>query len=327
MPTGDVVQIVRRRFGQAPGPRVAVVAGIRGDAPEGIRVAHQVTQVLAKVHEGLRGVVDVYPCVNPLAAHRGVRSWPFFNQDLNRCFPGRPDGHAPDRVAWTLVEDLRGVDQVIELRGAHPAFSEAAQAHVRESEPAAADLARRANVNVVWARRPGTAAPSTFAWQFPNTLVLEGGNGNRLTAEVGRALTEGVLNVLNVLGVLPDEALPFHWAAITRPEVVGDERVLRVRAERGGLFLPLCHPWDEVEAGELLGEVIDPASGEQLEGITAPQSGYVLAVREQPVVLPGSMVARLVLGEDGSPGRPAQGAQPDSEDGESDANGQEGAGL
>lgn len=297
MPTGDLVQIVRRRFGGGAGPRVAIVAGIRGDAPEGIRVAHQVSLTLAQAHADLRGTVDLYPCVNPLAAHRGVRHWPFFNQDLNRCFPGRADGHAPDRVAYTLVEDLRGVDQVIELRGAHPAFSEAPQAHVREQDEAAAELAMRANVNVVWSRRAGPAAPSTFAWQFPNTVVLEGGNGNRLTPEVGRSLTEGVLNMLNVLGVLPDEALPFHWAAITRPERVGDARVLRVRAEHGGLFLPSRRPWERVEAGDPLGEVIDPASGACQERIVAPQAGHLLAVREQPVVLPGSMVGRLVLDE------------------------------
>ena len=46
MPTGERVDIVRRRFSNGEGPRVALVAGVRGDTPEGIRVAHIVASHL-----------------------------------------------------------------------------------------------------------------------------------------------------------------------------------------------------------------------------------------------------------------------------------------
>ena len=299
MPSGDSVDIVRRSFSGGDGPRVAIVAGIRGDTPEGVRVAHTVAAVLAEHHASIRGRVDVYPCVNPLAAHRGVRHWPFFDRDLNRCFPGRADGHAPDVVAWKLVHDLEGADQIIELRGANAAFSETPQAHVRSTDESAAEVARHANVNLVWLRDPGLAAPSTFAAQFESTLTLEGGSGNRVTPGVGQALAEGVLNVLNVLSILPDEALPFHWAAVTRPNAVRDAQVHRVRAGRAGLFLPRCAPWDAVDAGEVLGEVIDPATGERLEEVCSPCAARIAAMRDQPVVFPGTMVARVVEGTDG----------------------------
>jgi len=299
MPSGDSVDIVRKTFEGSEGPRVAIVAGIRGDTPEGVRVAHTIAGVLGTHHESLLGRVDVYPCVNPLAAHRGIRHWPFFDQDLNRRFPGRPDGHAPDVVAWKLVQDLEGAEMIIELRGAHPAFSETPQAHVRSTAESAAELARHANVNLVWMRDPGLAAPSTFAAQFESTLTLEGGTGNRLTPGVGQALAEGALNVLNVLGVLPDDALPFHWAAVTRPTTVTDAHVHRVRAGRAGLFLPGKAPWDPVEADEVLGEVIDPATGDRLEEVRSPCAARIAAMRDQPVVFPGTLVARIVEGADG----------------------------
>jgi predicted deacylase len=294
LPTGDSVEIVRRRFSGGDGPRVAVVAGIRGDTPEGVRVAHLLASALEGFHESLGGTVDVYPCVNPLAAHRGSRHWPFFDQDLNRRFPGRVNGHAPDRVAWDLVQDLRGAAFLIEVRGAHPAFSEAPQAHVRSGDDEACRLARLANVNVVWSRRPGPAAPSTLAYQLPGSIVLEGGRGNRLTAGVGLALRDGVLNLLNHLRVVPDEGLPFHWAAVTRPETVEDDQVHRVRTVEGGLFLPEVTTWDEVASGACLGRVVDPINGQSREDVLAPAAGRVMAVREQPVVFPGSMVARVV---------------------------------
>ena len=298
MPGSDRVEIVRRRFQGSDGPRIALVAGIRGDAPEGIRVAHEVAAFLETVVDSLEGTVDVYPCVNPLAAHRGSRRWPFFDLDLNRLFPGRPDSHAPDTVAWKLLQDVEGAEQVIELRGTHPDFREASQAHVRQGDMQAVERARHANVPVIWARNPTIASPSTFAAQFDSPIILEGGSGNRLTADVGRTLWEGTLNLLNVLGVLPDQHLPFHWATIRRPLVVGDDQVRRVRASRAGFFLPAVQPWEEIEAGQALGRVVDPGSGRILESLASPVAGHTLAVRERPVVFPGSLVVRVIDGTD-----------------------------
>ena len=276
-------------------PRVAIVAGIRGDAPEGIRVAHQVARTLEKIEDRLTGLVDIYPCANPLGAHQGSRLWPFFDVDLNRLFPGKEDGHQPDRVAHALCNDVRGATQVVELRGAREAFSEVIHAQVRERDVSSAELAMDANVALVWARKPGPAATRTFAHQFPGSIVLEGGTGNRLTRGVGKDLEEGVIHLLSQAGVLAEQDLPFHWAALNRPQIVTDDQVFRVRAEQSGLFLPEFAVWSEVEEGATLGQVIDPESGQVLESVLSPCAGRVMAVREHPVVYPGTMVARVVM--------------------------------
>ncbi|MAY81615.1 MAG: hypothetical protein CL930_12630 [Deltaproteobacteria bacterium] len=296
LPSGDELAIIRRRYGcGGPGvPRVCIVAGIRGDAPEGTRVAHQVARILEQLEDRLTGLVDIYPCANPLGAHVGSRQWPFFDVDLNRLFPGKETGHQPDRVAHALCSDIRGATQVIELRGARAAFSEVIHAQVRERDNAAADLALGANVSVVWSRKPGPAATSTFAHQFPGTIVLEGGTGNRLSAGVGQELQEGVLHLLTQLGILSETDLPFHWAAMNRPVRVDDAQVFRVRAETSGLFLPEFEVWSEVDEASVLGTVIDPETGHVLETILSPSAGRVMAVREHPVVYPGTMVARVV---------------------------------
>ena len=52
--------------------------------------------------------------------------------------------------------------------------------------------------------------------------------------------------------------------------------------------------WSEVEHGVTLGSVIDPEDGSVLERIESPATGRVMAVREHPVVYPGTMVARVV---------------------------------
>lgn len=294
VPTGEEVQVLRRRFGTGAGPHVAIVAGVRGDTPEGIRVAHEVGRHLRMIHESVAGTVDLYPCVNPFAAHHGSRTWPAFDLDLSRCFPGRDDGHAPDRLAAALLEALQPCEQVIELRGAHPAFREETQAHVRYDHPTARERAMRCNVRVVWQRSTVLERSGSLAAMLPGLISLEGGTGNHLTDGVGRELADGVLNLLAEMGVFPDSQLPFHWAAIQRPFLAADDDVVRVRAERGGLFLPDGSVGAEVSEGQALGEVVDPLAGEVREVVRAPVAGRVLAVREQPVVYPGSLVARIV---------------------------------
>ena len=76
---------------------------------------------------------------------------------------------------------------------------------------------------------------------------------------------------------------------------VSDEQVRRLRAQTGGLFLPHGEIWAAVSEGVLLGEVIDPSNGEIREEIRSTADGHIMAMRDHPVVYPGSMVARVVI--------------------------------
>jgi uncharacterized protein len=300
LPSGGDSTIGRWRFGTGDAPRVTIVAGIRGDTPEGMRVAYSLMQTLGELESRLKGTIDIYPCVNPLAAEQGRRFWPFFEVDLNRLFPGKEYGHPPDRVAYRLIQSAQGSDYVWELRGARPSFRETTQALVRSGDDVAAKLAQEANVQVIWRRTLGPAAPSTFAYQFPHAIVLEGGAGNRLTASVGKDLHDGVLNMLCSVGIIPEEHLPIPWAAIERPLIVGDSEVIRIGAESSGLFLPATDLGDSLPVGGLVGHIIAPESGKVLREIVVTQPGMVMAIREHPVVTVGMMVARILSPGEGT---------------------------
>jgi predicted deacylase len=136
--------------------------------------------------------------------------------------------------------------------------------------------------------------PSSFAAQFETVMVLEGGTGNRLSEGVSSELATGVMNVLATLGVVPEEAVPVHWAALQRPQVVTDDQVVDVQADRGGVFLPAVQAGATVAAGDLLGTLVEPLSATEIERCCAPVAARVLAVREQPSVHTGSLLARLL---------------------------------
>ena len=293
MPTGGSACVVRHRFGGREHPRVAIVAGVRGDTPEGMRVALKLIQFLQSHESLLTGCVDIYPCVNPLAAEQGSRVWPFFDVDLNRIFPGKENGHPPDRVAAALINDIQSCDYVIELRGARPFFQEITQALVRSDQ--AAQLALHLNIKVIWQRNPGPAASKTLAYQFPHTIVLEGGVGNQLTDSVGNELKDGLLNFLAQLGVFPESELPFSWVSMERPVLVTGNLIERVRSSRAGFFVPTVSLGAKIQKGDPIGSVLDIATGETRETLFASSLGTVMALRVQPIVSLGTMVARILL--------------------------------
>jgi hypothetical protein len=82
-------------------PEVAVVGGIHGDEPCGVRAVEAVLDARPAVERPVKLVV-----ANEAAAAAGQR---YLDVDLNRSFPGDPDGEGHEhRLAYDLLAELRG---------------------------------------------------------------------------------------------------------------------------------------------------------------------------------------------------------------------------
>jgi len=88
--------------GGQPGPTALIQAGIHGDEIAGVHALEELLE------EGLRPVCGrllVIPCMNPPAYRARERAAPL-GLDLNRCFPGRPDGAREERLARIYMDLL-----------------------------------------------------------------------------------------------------------------------------------------------------------------------------------------------------------------------------
>ena len=95
-PVNVPVTVVR---GARRGPTLFLTAAVHGDELNGVEVVRQVMTTVAP--EGLRGTLICVPVVNRAGFLAHSRYLPG-HQDLNRVFPGRPDGHAAARLAHVL---------------------------------------------------------------------------------------------------------------------------------------------------------------------------------------------------------------------------------
>lgn len=70
--------------------RLCVVSGIHGDELEGQYICYLLNKVVREKSEHLKGVLDVYPALNPMGIDTIQRGFPGFDLDMNRIFRDVP---------------------------------------------------------------------------------------------------------------------------------------------------------------------------------------------------------------------------------------------
>ena len=95
--------------------RICVVTGTHGDELEGQYVCYELNRILKEQKEHLKGIVEIYPALNPLGVDSISRGIPMFDLDMNRIFPGSEEGSVAEHVAAKIVEDIAGADLCIDI--------------------------------------------------------------------------------------------------------------------------------------------------------------------------------------------------------------------
>lgn len=277
--------------------RIAIISGIYGDELEGQYICFRLNQILKEHPENFHGIVDLYPVVNPLGLESVRRGVPSFDIDINRSFPGDPNGNMLEYCAAKIMEDIKGSDLCIDLHSSDIFLREIPQVRIREeNKELLLPYAKRLNCDFIWIHESATVYNSSFAYAMNEagvpTLAVEMGVGMRITRSYGEQLLLGILNVMKDLGMWTGEVEP-----IRTPVISSDGEVTYIHAESSGIFLPSIEHWDNVKEGDLIGCIVNSLSGSIEEEIHSPIHGTAFSLREYPVVYSGSLIARILGGE------------------------------
>ena len=80
--------------------RVCIVTGTHGDELEGQFVCYELNRRIEEHLEYLKGIVEIYPALNPLGVNSITRGVPGFDLDMNRVFPGSEESSLPEYAAY-----------------------------------------------------------------------------------------------------------------------------------------------------------------------------------------------------------------------------------
>lgn len=275
--------------------RVCIVTGTHGDELEGQMVCYLVAKQLNENLDLLDGTVEIYPALNPLGIDTIQRGIPNFDLDMNRIFPGNPNGTMAEQTAHLIVEDLKGADLVFDIHSSNLYLRETPQVRINVlNEKELVPLAQHLNIDFVWVHDAATVLESTLAHSLNSTgtkcLVAELGVGQRINHKMCNRLTLGIFNLMKELGMWKGDV---DQSLISDPIVCKGDKVEFLNAETSGIFITELKCGVVIAEGEEIGQIVEPMTGKILSRVVSPVEGYMFTIRAYPIVYEGSLMARV----------------------------------
>lgn len=287
---GDPVEIpITIVNGERDGPRVFMTAALHGDELNGVKVLQEVAARYdpADIH-GTLVLIHVANVPGYLAQQRYI---PIYDLDLNRAFPGKPRSNTAERMANVIYNAFvtscdYGIDFHTSTRNRTTMYHARADMTVPEVER----IARAFGANLILAGEsdPGSLRNTATANGTP-TITVEMGKAHRFQQPLIDRALEGAESVLAELGVLPRE--PVYWPGWVRVIDSAKDKTW-LRADVGGLVemrydYPLVYEGDTVCT-------ISNHFGTRESTVTAPFTGLLVGVLQNPVAAPGHPLCHLV---------------------------------
>lgn len=300
MPIGEkwTVNRCRYRCEDGAGKRLCIATGIHGDERMGQIVVYEVARRIMAESEYLHGTVDMYPMLNAIGLDVGQRMVPTATMlDMNRAFPGSPDGTALESICYAALEDMKGADLVLDIHTSSQISSElyGVRMHAADAEamiPGAAALCPQ----VIWVlpdKAPFNATLTGALTQCGTHAAVLMADERRLRVHmVVDEVVEGIFCKMKEMGIWTGETKDVP-ALESIPCMWGEKDVCRVTSGRPGMYVPRELIGQVVREGDVMGEIFDALTGEIVETVVAPEEGLVFTERRYSAVYPGTLIARL----------------------------------
>ncbi len=275
---------------EQPGPTLFVTAAVHGDELNGTGIVREL--MLNPPFELRRGTLILVPVVNMLGFERQSRYLPD-RRDLNRSFPGSPDGSLASRFAHTVFREIiRKCDYGIDLHSAAIRRTNFPNIRADLSLPAVKwlSLAFGCELVVIGRGPKGSLRRSACSAGVP-TIILEAGEVWKMEPGIIEYGLRGIKNVLIELGLVQGKRRRPAFQALV-------EKTRWIRADRGGLLQFHVAPGDVVEAGQPIATNTDLFGREQ-NVVRTPDSGFILGMTTLPTVKPGDPVCHIAVPSEG----------------------------
>ena len=284
--------------GTKPGPVLALVAGIHGSEPSPIVALQRVRADLDPAQ--LSGTAILVHVANmPSFVHRTIYRGPYDQKNLNRVFPGKPDGTGSERIAHAITTQV--IDQCTHLIDMHSGDGNEALRpysywnHLGVDDrvdTVARELALAFGLEhiVVDRGRPRDINATQFC---SNTAHVRGKPA--VTTEAGSVgIPTGLMVALNVRGAFRVmrylDMLPGPKDSVAKPKWINPSEVLT--SPETGLWTPEVVQDQSVERGALIGKLTD-YFGENTIEVHSPLDGVVLYVVASPAMSKGEPIGMV----------------------------------
>jgi uncharacterized protein len=246
------------------GPTAFFMSGNHGDEYEGQVALCNLAKWLTP--EKISGRVILLPAANFPAAMAGRRVSPIDDLNLNRVFPGDPDGTVTQQIAWYIENELIPMADImadLHSGGSSLMYVPSALAQLRSDEghqrrQIAALKAFASPSAYVTRSGPGGDATASGGAGRKGVVAIgtEAGGSGTVTPAALRIAERGIRNLLVHVGILPESERIAPTAPTRFLEVGGPDYY--VYTPEPGVFEPAVELGDSVNEGQVAGRIHFP---------------------------------------------------------------------
>jgi predicted deacylase len=248
--------------------------------------------------DDLDGTLVTVPVADPLTFDRVSYTTPESldsrQPNMNRCWPGDPEGSLHERMAARLWRFAGAADAIVDLHTGSPSM--ATHTVYMGGDDACRGLAEAFGTDLLLAEAAGDDADTEwdergFAGKLRVAATREGvptitpelAHSKEIVPEAVETGVAGMLGALRHEGLL--QAEPDAWDGVVARNHLG-----RAIADDSGLFVPEpdLAVGDRVAEGERVGEVFDPTTFETLQVARTDRDGIAYSVAREATVTAGA---------------------------------------
>lgn len=264
--------------GAKTGPVLCLTAAIHGDELNGIEIVRRILHGIDP--KELSGTVIGVPIVNLQGFQRTSR-YLTDRRDLNRFFPGNPQGSSASRIAHSFFNKIISqCDLLVDLHTGSSHRTNLPQIRADLHYPEVAAFAQAFGIPVILHSEGsvGMLRHAAVETGIP-AVTLEAGKSLTLQEPAVQHGVKSIKILLNKIRMLENayvwndsESVYYHSAW--------------VRVDHGGILFGNVSLGDKVTKNEVLGVVTDPITNTQSE-VISPHNGRIIGMAVDQVVMPG----------------------------------------
>ena len=272
--------------GRKAGPRLLVCAGVHGDEINGVEIARRL--ISSPPTKRLAGDLIVVPIVNVPAFVARQRYLPD-RRDLNRLFPGSPEGSHGARCAHVFVTEVATkCTHILDLHTASNNRTNLPQIRIDFALAGNRDFAGAfASPVVLNSKSPGGSLREALTGLGKHAAVYEAGAEMALDMPAVRFGLRGVKNVMRHLRMTPQGK---SQGANTKSAFC--KKSVWLRAPTGGIFRAQAPLGRAVSPDDPIGVVADPFSPHETP-VFPESEGIIIGRTNAPLVDEGDALFHI----------------------------------
>ena len=285
LPSGTLIDIpIFVHRAKKEGPSLLLIAGMHGDEINGVEIMRRI--ISEELHRVTCGTVICIPIINIYGFINFSRDVPD-GKDINRSFPGSKSGSLASQVAHFLMDEIIPyIDYGIDFHTGGARINNYPQIRIKADDEENLKLAKAFSTAFILNSpfRDKSLRKEAFKLE-KRILVFEGGESLRLRKSAIDEGINGMLRVMNHLGMISQAPDPTQVSAII-------DVSSWIRARSAGLHFAKVRNGSAVKKKQILGVVSDPFGSYALD-IKSPVDGFILGLNNNPVVNRGDALFHI----------------------------------